>query len=72
MDLILVGDEAYTVEEWEALQRERDAARAYRSRPDVRARVRAYFAAWREAHREERRAYNREWMRRYRSEQRRG
>lgn len=66
-ELVIVGDEAWTQEEWEAEQakreRKRAEKRAYNARPDVKERTRQ----WNAANRAKRRAYNREWMARYRS-----
>lgn len=69
--LILVGDEAYTPEEWGAIQRRRDRRRewerTYRARPEVRERLRLYQRAWRARNRDRLNAYNRErmWARRH-------
>ena len=65
-DLIIVGDEAWLPEEWDAEQRRRKRERSYEASPERRDAERKYQARWRESHREERRAYNREWMRRHR------
>lgn len=62
-ELIIVGDEAYTPEEWAKRLRKRERDRAYRSRkavdPAWRARERAYQRKWRAAHP----TYKRDWMR---------
>jgi Lon protease-like protein len=64
-DYIIVGDEAWLREEWEADQarreRKRASKRAYRARPDVKERTRQYARSHR--------AYKREWMARYRASQ---
>lgn len=67
LELVIVGDEAWTRAEWEAEQdriaKSRTRRRSYRARPDVKERTKQYDRV----HRMERRAYNREWMARYRS-----
>lgn len=68
-DLIIVGDEAWFRDEWEAEQERRErgraARRAYNARPDVKERTRR----WNRANRIARRAYNRAWMANYRASQ---
>jgi hypothetical protein len=70
-DLIIVGDEAWLPEEWEARQRrlekDRERQRTLRDDPEVRARVNAKNREWKRRNRERIRAYNREWMRAYRA-----
>lgn len=61
-ELVIVGDEAWLPEEWEAEQRRR-------RRPSTaakKARDREYQRRYRATHREELNAYKREWMRRLR------
>jgi hypothetical protein len=60
-DLIIVGDEAWTPEEWEAEQ-----ARRAKIRPRTPAQIerrRETQRQWREKNREHYRQYGREWMR---------
>ena len=63
-ELIIVGDEAYSVEEWEAEQRrlaaDRERAAEHRLTPERREYMRAYQLL------PQRRAYKREWARRNR------
>lgn len=65
-DLIIVGEEAWTAEEYEARQRRLEYDREYSRRPEVRERRRIQHQKWQAANREKVRAYNRDWMRRYR------
>ena len=60
-DLIIVGDEAWTREEYEAQQRKRRKRHAS-------SRYQEYQRQWRERNRDELRAYKREWTRRKRSD----
>lgn len=68
-NLVIVGDQAYTAEEWERLERKRAYQREYSRRPEVRARKLEAYRRWRQRHLEHARAYHRDWMRRYRAEQ---
>lgn len=68
-DLIIVGDEAYTREEWQEKERRRAQDRAYRQRPDVRPRIIERVRRWQEANPERKRANNIRHMRRRRAEQ---
>ena len=64
-DLVIVGDEAWTREEWEEAERKRAKRREYDKRPDVRARKAAY---WREYRKQPHvKAYQREWKRKDRA-----
>lgn len=68
-ELVIVGDEAYTREEWEADERRAASKRAYRLRNPEKERARV--RRWAERHPDQRRAYAREWQQRYRAEKRR-
>ena len=61
-DFVVVGNVAYTAEEWERVQRKRE----YQRRPEVRARRRETERRYRVAH-PERRVLHREYMRRWRA-----
>jgi hypothetical protein len=67
-DLVIVGDEAWTREEWDQAERKRAKRREYEQRPEVRARKNAY---WREYRKQPRvKAYQREWKRADRAKRR--
>lgn len=69
---IVVGDEALTVDEYEALRRRREQDNVRRRLPGYRERQRRYMQAWRDANREHCRAWNREYMRERRAAERAG
>jgi hypothetical protein len=66
-DLIIIGDEAWTPEEYQSYQRRRERERRYdRARwhnPERQAYHRRYIERWRAENPD----YHREWMRRYRA-----
>jgi hypothetical protein len=66
-DLIIVGDEALTPEEYGRRERYLAHKRDYSKRPEVRAHRAAYMRQWRARNRERWNAYMREWMRRRRA-----
>ena len=72
MDLVIVGECAYTPEEYARYRRQRDRINARRRErratdSEYRERVRAYFQEYRLRHVDDRRTYHREWMRRKRA-----
>jgi hypothetical protein len=67
-DLVIVGDEAWTREEWDKLERrrayERDLKRRrYHEDPEFRAKVLRANRRWKEKNLDHRRAYERQWAR---------
>lgn len=66
-DLIIVGDEAWTPEEWESEQERLERERKRGARRRLTPKYLAYQRKWREQNREAIRAYQREWMRRKRA-----
>ena len=66
--LVIVGDEAWTAEEYEAEQARRERRREYEARPERRVRRAERYRRWVEANREHLRAYKREWNARQRAE----
>lgn len=68
---IVVGDEAFTPEEWAAEQERRERKRAYQRayvrRPEVRERKRLYMRAWCARNRDRYNAWKREYMRAWRA-----
>jgi phosphoribosylaminoimidazole-succinocarboxamide synthase len=66
-DMILVGDECWTMDDLRAWRADRDRDnrrdRARRADPDYRARYNARLREWRARNRERYNAYMRDWMR---------
>lgn len=69
MNLVIVGDQAYTAPEWERLQRRREKDRTrYHTDPERRAKVHAAAARWNRSHPERIRELHREHMNRRRAD----
>lgn len=69
--LVIVGNEAWTAEEYEAEQARRERRQQYEARPERRARRAERYRSWAKANREHLRGYKREWAARNRAEMKR-